>query len=415
MTSGHPWSGAVLCLGLLLAACDTDVINPGSVPDETLNEQISQPALVLGAGRTIAQGLNWIGYTGAAVAREIHPAGSTGNFGITPAWQNGTLSPDDVDLDDHWENAQQGRWVAEETLRRIDVAGPINKNIQQQALLYAGFANRILGDNMCEAVFDGGPVQPNAEYWKRAEDYFTRAIAVQPDTILQTAAYGGRAQARVYLGKWTEAVADAANVRTTFVYTLPYFNVGTDAQRNRIAWAVGGVPYRAHTQWNTWHFNYWQATRDTRVPIRITTQTGDAAIECCGRVPFYPQNKHANSTSGIRLTSGREMRLIEAEALLRGNIVDGAMALINGVRTSVGVPTVTAADATAAWTLLKRERGIELWLEARRLGDLRRWKDANTPGALDPLEVPGAASHLMQQDLCFPVAKTERETNPNFR
>jgi hypothetical protein len=60
-----------------------------------------------------------------------------------------------------------------------------------------------------------------------------------------------------------------------------------------------------------------------------------------------------------------------------------------------------------------------LWLEARRLGDLRRWQAANTPGDLDPLEMPSGdgatGSHLVQQDLCFPVPRSERDTNPNLR
>jgi starch-binding outer membrane protein, SusD/RagB family len=196
--------------------------------------------------------------------------------------------------------------------------------------------------------------------------------------------------------------------------------VGVDAQRNRIFWASGnsresGSAYRAHTQWNTWYYDYWNATKDPRVNITVTTLQGDAAIDCCGRVPFYPEAKHTGSASPIRLASGREMRLIEAEAKLRNSDVAGAIASINQVRTAANVATVTASDATEAWRLLKRERGIELWLEGRRLGDLRRWKAANTPGALEALEQPGTASHLARQDLCFPVSKSERDTNPNFR
>jgi hypothetical protein len=237
---------------------------------------------------------------------------------------------------------------------------------------------------------------------------------------MQTAAYAGRAQARVWLNKWTEAAADAAQVPIAFVYNLPYYSVGDDAQRNRIFWSSGnsresGSAYRAHTEWNTWYYDYWNATKDPRVTIATTTLQGDAAIDCCGRVPFYPEAKHTASASPIRLASGREMRLIEAEAKLRSNDVAGAITSINLARANVNMAPVTAADATEAWRLLKRERGIELWLEGRRLGDLRRWKLANTPGALDPLELPGTASHLAKQDLCFPVSKSERDTNPNFR
>lgn len=419
-----------ILLVLLVASCDTEVSNPGPVQDEFLNDRSAATAMVNGAGRALGQGINWVSYTGAAVSREIHPAGSTGSFGITTRWQTGELNGDDPDLDTHWEQAQRARWLAEETIRRLEAAGPPPStattaqrnayfNALQLAYVYAGFANRLLGENMCEGVIDGSAALPNAIYFTRAESLFTKAIAVTGGsaataTTQTQAAYAGRAAVRVHLNKWTEAVADAQQVPIAFAYNMPYFNIGEDAQRNRIAWAIGNTPYRAHTQWNTWHHAYRTATNDPRVPITITTLLGDAAIECCGRVPFYPEAKHNTSASPIRLASGREMRLIEAEARLRANDLAGAMTLINQVRTNAGTATITATDITDGWRLLKRERGIELWLEARRLGDLRRWKAANTPGALDPLESVGAASHLTRQDLCFPISRSERETNPNL-
>jgi hypothetical protein len=428
------WGRNILLLATVVA-CNTDVSNPGPVQDDFVSGQniyAAANALVSGAGRAVAVGLNWVGYTGAAVTREIHPAGSTGSFGITNRWQNGELNADDADLNDHWEVTNRGRWVAEETVRRLIAAGPpapgaaltVNQynSILQLAYLYAGFANRILGENMCEAVFDGGPAQANREYFLRAEDHFTKALAITAGVPAAqvTAAYAGRAAARVYLDKWNEAVADAGQVAIGFVYNMPYYNLGEDAQRNRIFYSSGnsresGSAYRAHTQWSTWYRDYQVATNDPRVPITVTTLVGDAAIECCGRVPFWPQNKHPNSQAPIRLASGREMRLIEAEAHLRNNDWTSAMNSINQVRTAAGAGTITATDQTDAWRLLKRERAIELWLEGRRLGDRRRWAAANTPGALDPLEVPGTASHLARQDLCFPIGLSERQTNPNLQ
>jgi len=424
-----------LCSALLLGgavSCDTKVSNPGPVQDVFLNDRSAALAMVNGAGRALAQGINWIGYTGAAVSREIHPAGSTGSFGITQRWQYGDLTTDDSDVNPHWEQSQRARWLAEETLRRMEAAGPppstataaertTYQNQLQLAYVYAGFANRVLGENMCDCVIDGSGILPQSTYFTRAESLFTKAIAVTGGTAATittqaTAAYAGRAAARVFLNKWTEAVSDAGQVPIAFVYNMPYFNIGDDAQRNRIAYAVANTPYRAHTQWNTWHYTYRTATNDPRVPITITTLKGDAAIDCCGRVDFLPQAKHPLSQSPIRLASGREMRLIEAEAKLRNNDLTGGLASINQVRTAtgVGMAAVTATNINDAWTLLKRERGIELWLEGRRLGDLRRWKAANTPGALDPLESIGAAAHLTKQDLCFPIGRSERETNPNL-
>ena len=438
---------SVVAMLMLAASCDTTVTNPGPVNDKFLDNRNAAAAMVAGAGRALSSGMNWIGYTGAAVTREIHPAGSTGSFGITAPWQNGILSPDDADLNTHWEQAQRARWVAEEALRRLEAAGPPPvgalqtvvqyNNLLQLAYLYAGYANRLLGENMCDAVIDNSAALANSVFFTRAESLFTKAIAVTggtPATILAqaTAAYAGRASVRVFLGNWAGAIADANQVAIGFVYNMPYYNIGDDNQRNRIFWSSGntresGSAYRAHTQWNTWYlqYKYGSATtftattpavmNDPRIAVVTSTQAvGDAAIDCCGKVPFYPEAKYAASASAIRLSSGREMVLIKAEERLIANDMAGGMTFINQARTNAGAPTITAVDITDAWRLLKRERGIELWLEARRMGDLRRWKAAATPGALDPLEVVGAASHLTSQDLCFPISRSERQTNPNL-
>jgi hypothetical protein len=111
-----------MALLVATAACDTTVSNPGPVQDEFLADRNAAAAMVNGAGRAISAGMNWIGYTGAAVAREIHPAGSTGSFGISARWQNGELNGDDADLNTHWQEAQRARWLAEETLRRLEAA-----------------------------------------------------------------------------------------------------------------------------------------------------------------------------------------------------------------------------------------------------------------------------------------------------
>jgi hypothetical protein len=100
------------------------------------------------------------------------------------------------------------------------------------------------------------------------------------------------------------------------------------------------------------------------------------------------------------------MRLIEAEALLVGGDVSGAMAKLNLRRTALNLPLWTASNAADAWTALKRERGIELWLEGRRMGDYRRWA---------ALKRPGEQENMTGRNLCFPIPLSELETNPNLR
>ena len=112
------------------------------------------------------------------------------------------------------------------------------------------------------------------------------------------------------------------------------------------------------------------------------------------------------------------MRLIEAENHLMQSNLDAAVTLINDLRAAAGVDLIAPTTLEEGWTFLKRERAIELWLEARRLPDLRRWNDNNTPGELHPLEqVAGTTaegSHLLTRDYCWPIAKTEVDTNPNI-
>jgi hypothetical protein len=401
---------------LLLTACNTDVQNPGPVQDDFLDEPEAQIALVNGMGRALSEGINWLAYTSAAVTREIHPSGSTGSFGITAVWQRGELDRNDNDLDTHWEQAQQARWLAENGAERIE-ADPSDQQLLARAYLYAGYANRLLGEMMCEAVIDGGPAEARTVFLDRAESWFAQAVSTGTGD-LRTAGIAGRASVLADLGQWAAAAAEAAQIPSDFEYVIEYYDVGSDVQRNRIEWASHAQPYRAHTQWNTWIAEYYDATQDPRVPYRITTEVGDAAIDCCGRVPWWPQQKHATPDAPIMLSSGAEMRLIEAERLLIDGNIPGAVALINQLRTAAGVPTVTATTAEEAWTALARERGIVLWLEGRRMNDRRRWAEDGRPGTFHPLELPSGdpavGSHLGQQDLCFPIPPSEQDTNPNI-
>lgn len=403
--------------GFGATACDTSVTNPGPVQREFLNEKAAQTAMVNGMARGVAESLNWLAYTGAAVAREIHPSGSTGSFGITIQWQRGELSGTDDGLDTHWEQAQQARWFAEEGIRIIEEVGADSQELLARAYLWAGYANRILGEHMCQAVIDGGGPEPHTTFLQRSKGHFDKAF--QLGTASQkTIAQAGRASVHALLGDWAAAVQDAGAVPTSFKFQVAYHDIGEDAQKNRLQFAAEAKPYKAHTQWTTWVPAYVEQYKDPRVPFLVTTQTGDAAIDCCGRVPWWPQRKYTAPGDDVNLSSGPEMRLIEAEKMLIDGNVAGAIQKMNELRTAAGVtPWPATTSAAEGWTRLRRERAVVLWLEGRRFGDLRRWKDANRPGSLDPLELPSGdvkvGSHLRQQDLCFPIPPSEQDTNPN--
>jgi hypothetical protein len=396
---------------LLLSACSLEVTNPGPVNATFLDDKAAFPALVNGAGRDLAEALNWLSYTGAAVARELHPAGSTGSFGITPSQQGGKLVDDETGT--HWQLAQRARWTSESAITRIKtvLGSTYATNAQYlQALVWVGYSNRVLAENFCDGVIDGSAKQDYSVYLTRAEAAFSEAITVatsQNNTTLLNAAKAGRASVRLLKKDLAGAVSDAAGLANTYAYKMPYNAIDAD-QYNRIYWATANTPYRAHTVWGTYYEAYYTASKDPRVAWGSDPKNpvGDAAVGNLGKVPWYFEMKFAAKDSPINLTTGWEMRLIEAEAKLVGGDVTGAMTLVNGHRVALNLAPWTATNATEAWTALKRERGIELWLEARRLADFRRWAAAGTPGATD--DMTGRA-------VCFVTPREEKESNPNFK
>ena len=416
-----------MSLGLVMAAasCDTEVINPGPTDARLIVDGAATEALVNGAGRSLADALNWIAYTSAAVSREVHPSGSTGSFGITPEQQRGELLFDQVA--GQWGRAHQARFLADEAIRRIEALDPADQDadVLATAYLYAGYTSRLLGEQMCQAVYDGGPAEANSDsHLTNAIAYFSQAAAIGSGNVA-TAAVAGRAAAHVMLGNWASAVADAGTIPAGFSYEAQYFNIGDDNQANRIYVAGKAQPYKAHSQLFTWIEQYNPETggvadTDPRVSWRVSGENGDAASACCGVISWNPQTKYTDDADNIELSSYEEMQLILAEnEIINNNDIAAGMAIINALRTAAGVATeAVPATEAEAMTLLKREHAIEMWLEGRRLPAMRRWYVNNVPGDLQPLEeISGdesMGSHLLTRDLCFPIPEGEVDTNPNI-
>jgi starch-binding outer membrane protein, SusD/RagB family len=445
-----------------LPACETSVTNPGPVPDDFLNRPEAWPAMVTGARRALANAYGSDGqaggqllYWGAAVSFEINPAGSTGSFGIPPQVQLGQLNPQDTE--DDWASSNHARFVPEDAIRRFNAIGGAPAQLLAEAFVYAGFANRTLGENFCESVLPTatgapGSAGPHWAYFQRADSHFTNAIAtaagVPVDSIktrIIRSATGGRASVRASLASWgvspytwAEAVADAQTIPDGFVFWLPYFDQSQD-QFNYLFHASANSPYRAHTQWYTFYESYFLTTSDPRTPWRRPVApedtVGDALVDrfkdylpdpSKPQVPWWPQTKYNRKDAPVRLTSGWEMRLIEAEAALVGGNVGPADSLMNIRRTALGLPAIASASLVDAWGALKQERQVELWLEARRLGDLRRWIERGVPGAYrDGVYVDtngDGVSDTRAEDmtaprmraLCFAVGQNEADTNPNY-
>jgi tetratricopeptide (TPR) repeat protein len=415
---------------LLLGGCD--VVNPGPVQDEFLAVPASQAGLVNGSFRRLAETLSYGNYTMALLSREIFPGGQIGAFGHDVDVQGGWVRPgDDVG---RWNDTQQARFIAETAIKRFnEVDAP--DDMKYLAYLYAGFAYRTLGEWWCNAVIgstDPDDTTPGSyeagtdTYFQRAIDNFTMALTFVPANSDEAyAALGARASARLYLGQYAGAITDAQAVPNGFTYDIQ-FDAQEQAYYNGIYWSNAKTPYLSWSMDFTWQKEYYDASGDPRTayaddpafPFAVGSLSG------YGQVPWTTQTKYTSQGDDQHMVTGWEMRLVEAEAILAsGGSFNTALGLINQVRTRIvsdlggNLAPYTAANATETWRWLKQERGIELWLEGRRLGDERRWMDTGAPGALyqpstdwdtlTPLFTANPRSY------CLDIPDSERDANPN--
>ena len=152
----------VAAFGLLMLGTGCEVTNPGPIQDEFLVQPESRAGLVNGAQRRLNEAIGWVGYTGAIVAREIMPGGQTGAYGHSVAAQGGHIQPGSYS--GHFGDAQQARFIAETAIQLFkDAAWQEGEGVEgdmvAQANIWAGYANRVLGENWCEAVINGGPLE----------------------------------------------------------------------------------------------------------------------------------------------------------------------------------------------------------------------------------------------------------------
>lgn len=394
---------------LSIAACGDlfDVSNPGQILDADLEDAGMVQTLVTGMSSDFSVAVASVAQASATMSDEME---GSSNFVWVDEYRRGIASPE-FDLV-RWGNVQRARWVAESGLERIDRllgASAHGNPLVTSAYLHAGFSNRILGENFCEVAFDGGPIEPRENAFTRAVQHFTNAISsaqASGDQDQMYAAYGGRAQAHMGAGNWAEAVADAAEVPTEFQYEA-IFSANTGRENNDV-WSAGGWQNADLSAVATLPVSL--DPQDPRAPWTECVEGAGCArlIGGDGVTPLFRQDKYVERGSNIPIVKGAEMRLIEAEALLRDDAVDDAMLKISEARAHWSLPPLTAADADEAWAILDDERLLTLWLEGRRLHDLDRWDHEFLQGG--SLFHPG----VPQRDSCWGVGLNECQTNPNI-
>jgi len=402
------WSRrAALVLVLPVAAACSDVLSldveaPGRIADSDLNTQDAVPGVVAGMSYNLTRAVDVTLQEALLAGGEIGHGGSY-DFGAIPL---GRFMQIPEDWNGSYGALQRARWTAEAGLRRIAEVLPAATYEKSadvaHGYLMAGFANRLMGELQCRTTVDNGADLPHTENFARADSMFTRAIAIggaSNQTAIVTAAYGGRASVRAWMGQWDQAAADAAQVPTSFVYKTTF-----STAYNNDFW------YETNTRREFSLYNsMWAAvTEDPRAPWDAPLDSKGQPIRGQdGQTIFYHQLKYNDPTDDVPLTHGAEMRVLQAEAALRSGDYATAEGFLNQARAKWNMAPMTLSTVPAdAWATLRFERYATLWLEGRRLWDLRRWKADGAPKE-DPFD--------QGRDLCFPISQSEQRANPQVK
>jgi hypothetical protein len=402
---------AVVAPAVVLSGCRglTDVKQPGPIQDASLQSPDAVPALVVGMSADYSYVLSYIVRISAIASDEMGHGGSYTGEGL---WVRGILRPEDMDSYAMWADMNRARFEAESGLQRFKTFNGQSgftydtSPYVARAALFAGLSNRLLGENVCSAVFNDGPPLSDSAYFTRADTFFTEAIRVASQANgaidVLNAAYGGRAAVRAWVGNWAGAVQDAAQVPTAFVYNA---NFSTNSTRENNSLVQETYVRREFSLFGTSWANVF---KDPRVPWdTIKTSNGQIQKGQDGITPYFRQAKYTDLGAAIPSVKGTEMRLIQAEAALRTGDIAGAYTFMNQARANYKMAALTpASDLATAWKTLEFERGATLWLEARRLWDLRRWYVDQGPAHND---------FLNGRDKSMPIALSEYQTNLNLR
>ena len=367
--------------------------NPGSILADDINDASTIPFLVNGQKNELALQLDVaVIYSGLLADELIHS-------GSYPTWRemsNGDVKEDNGDVGGIWAGLQRSRFLGDDNVPRmkelLGEAAASDVNVAS-ALNYSGYAYLLFFFFFERAAYNTGPEVSRAGSFQLAIDRFTEAAAVASagghSTQLDLA-YVGLARAQLMLGNYQAALATANQVTPGFEFFINY-----DAQNSN----------------SVFFFNHRRAEYSIREPF---WNTGDprVVVEYTGgpgadnETPQYLQQKYNDDISPIRLASGMEAILIAAEAQNETGDQSGAIASINFVRQNAGLGNYEGANTyEAVRDAIRLERKYELFLEGKRLNDLRRYRDDG--------DAESVAFFQNRISDALPLPDSEYRTNPN--
>lgn len=284
---------------------------------------------------------------------------------------------------------------------------PNRTNLMAIAGAYAGYAYILLGEGFCtmaissvgidKSLVYGGEIQRDSVF-KIAVARFSEAITnatAANNVSIRNMALLGRARARLNLGDYAGAKADAQQIPSGYLRTISASDAAARRQ-NRVAAENSAVNRNFSVG------AYYRTLGDLRVPVTATTLTSATGI-----VHFY-QTKYASTATPLPLATYEEAQLIIAEADIRANSLATALPILNASRARGGQAPFTGTTQAQYLAELVDQRRRELFAESHHLGDVQRYNITLTPAAGTPYHFGGTYG----SQVCLPLPSAERLNNP---
>jgi starch-binding outer membrane protein, SusD/RagB family len=309
-----------------------------------------------------------------------------------------------------WSALARSASIAEHATRDLRPTGGLPLAISSFAV---GYSLILMAEHFCEGTVSVEPGVPGRRMNTvelldlaivRLEEAERVGVEVRGDEAIKlaTAARVGIARAHLFAGRNLEALEAARGVPDSFEMMLTY--VDSHEDRARLSNAV----------WNSTSFRpslvvppEYRAAADAGDPRIRYADAGRLAQD--SELHFFMQLKFPSYAAPMRLASGLEARYLAAEASGDPSTV---AALIAERRAAAGQPPFTDTAPGALRSELMRQRALDFWLEAKKMGDVRRAPDA--AAFFPPAGAPYYKARLghFEDQRCWAVPVSETGSNP---
>jgi len=420
------WTIGIM-FALVLAGCNLDNVISVQAPDRIVGDTFETPgnALTLMAGAVgdfecaygayvfaTAVSSDEIAVTDGLQAQEAYDRRIFEPTGLRAAYANGTCIPSDFEGTlGVYRPLSAARWQADNLTKLLekwtDAQVQNREMLIAKAAAYAGYSYLLLGESMCAASFDLSAPQTPAQMFTAADDRFSKAISTAQgigNSEFLNMALVGRARARLDLGRKPEAATDARAVPNGFVKNAGFSAAA--ARRYNFLYSEqtdGGTLYTVEGPFqNRQH----QGVQDPRVQVVNTGRVAPGVD-----IPVWYQTKYPARNSPIAIARYAEAQLIIAEADVDAGNLTEAVAIINALHASAGIPPFASTDGNAIMAHIIDERADELFLEGQRFADINRYNLPLDPPAGTPYHKGGTYGDKR----CYPYPGIEADNNPNGR